>query len=188
MIASAAQKLWLIFWGFSVKPDRQVGRSLIVVLLPCASMVLAALMSMFSVPIAGADNPDDALDALMMGGSGMPTPSEFGATPSSPTTSTPRPVATTRRCWFPSPNRFPRPRTRSASPTCRPRWPTRNWSIRVSPISSRDIRRARRSRSWRRRTSWLPGSIPTPHFSSWIAQPARRRDLRGNGEANLSLQ
>jgi hypothetical protein len=34
-------------------------------------------MAMFSVPISRADNADDALNALMMGGSGMPTPSEF---------------------------------------------------------------------------------------------------------------
>ena len=32
---------------------------------------------MFSVPISRADNPDEALNALMMGGTGMPTPSEF---------------------------------------------------------------------------------------------------------------
>jgi PE-PPE domain len=41
-----------------------------------ASMMLLALMSMFSVPISRADNPDDALNTLMMGGTTMPTPSE----------------------------------------------------------------------------------------------------------------
>src|SRR5271156_914505 len=43
-------------------------------LLASASM---ALMSAISVPIARADDVDDPLTALMMGGSGMPTPSEF---------------------------------------------------------------------------------------------------------------
>src|SRR5271156_2658389 len=42
-------------------------------LLASASM---ALMSAISVPIARADDVDDPLTALMMGGSGMPTPSE----------------------------------------------------------------------------------------------------------------
>jgi hypothetical protein len=57
--------------------NRQVCRSLIIALFASASMVLLALMSMISVPISRADDPDDALTALMMGGSGMPTPSEF---------------------------------------------------------------------------------------------------------------
>jgi hypothetical protein len=57
--------------------NRQVWRSLTIALFAGASMVLLALMSIFSVPISRADNPDDALTALMMGGSGMPTPSEF---------------------------------------------------------------------------------------------------------------
>lgn len=38
-------------------------------------MMLLALMSMISVPVARADNADEALNALMMGGTGMPTPS-----------------------------------------------------------------------------------------------------------------
>ena len=49
---------------------RQVCRSLIIALFACAPM---ALMS----PVARADDPDNPLTALMMGGSGMPTPSEF---------------------------------------------------------------------------------------------------------------
>jgi len=57
--------------------NRQVCRSLTIALFACASMALLALMSIFSVPISRADNPDEALNALMMGGSGMPTPSEF---------------------------------------------------------------------------------------------------------------
>jgi hypothetical protein len=57
--------------------NRQVWRSVTIALFAGASMVLLALMSIFSVPISRADNPDDALTALMMGGSGMPTPSEF---------------------------------------------------------------------------------------------------------------
>jgi hypothetical protein len=57
--------------------SRQVCRSLVIALLAGASMLLLALMAMFSVPISRADNADDALNALMMGGSGMPTPSEF---------------------------------------------------------------------------------------------------------------
>ncbi len=48
--------------------SRQVGRSLIIALMACAPMALMA-------PISRAD--DDPLTALMMGGSGMPTPSEF---------------------------------------------------------------------------------------------------------------
>jgi PE-PPE domain len=55
---------------------RQVCRSLLVALFVVASMLLLALTSMISVPISRADNPNDALNALMMGGSGMPTPSE----------------------------------------------------------------------------------------------------------------
>jgi len=51
---------------------RQVGRSLIIALCAAASVTLPA---MFSVPIARADNPDDPLNALMMGGTTMPTPS-----------------------------------------------------------------------------------------------------------------
>ena len=54
--------------------NRQVGRSLIIALLAGASMVLVAVMS---APISRADNPADPLIALMMGATGMPTPSEF---------------------------------------------------------------------------------------------------------------
>jgi hypothetical protein len=57
--------------------NRQICRSCTIALFAGASMALLALMSMFSVPISRADNPDEALNALMMGGSGMPTPSEF---------------------------------------------------------------------------------------------------------------
>jgi PE-PPE domain len=57
---------------------RQVWRSLLLALLACLSMMLLTLMPMFfPVPTARADDPDDASTALMMGGSGMPTPSEF---------------------------------------------------------------------------------------------------------------
>jgi PE-PPE domain len=54
----------------------QVCRSLSIALFAGASTMLLALMSMFSVPISRADNPDDALNTLMMGGTTMPTPSE----------------------------------------------------------------------------------------------------------------
>jgi hypothetical protein len=54
--------------------NRQFGASLIIALLAGASMVLVAWVS---VPISRADNPDDALNALMMGGTTAPTPSEF---------------------------------------------------------------------------------------------------------------
>jgi PE-PPE domain len=54
-----------------VEINRQTCRSLIIALFACAPMALMALMA----PIAKAD--DDPLTALMMGGSGMPTPSEF---------------------------------------------------------------------------------------------------------------
>jgi hypothetical protein len=47
---------------------RQAGRSLILALLACALM---------SVPFAQADDADDPLNALMMGGTTAPTPSEF---------------------------------------------------------------------------------------------------------------
>jgi hypothetical protein len=57
--------------------NRQVCRSVGIALFAVASMTLLALMSMISVPISRADDSDDALTALMMGGSGMPTPSEF---------------------------------------------------------------------------------------------------------------
>ena len=53
--------------------NRQVRRSLSIALFAGASMMLLALMSMFSVPISRADNADDA---LIMGGTIMPTPSE----------------------------------------------------------------------------------------------------------------
>ena len=56
--------------------NRQVCRSLGIALFAGASMMLLGLMSMTSIAISRADNPDDALNALMMGGSGMPTPSE----------------------------------------------------------------------------------------------------------------
>jgi hypothetical protein len=55
--------------------NRKVCRSLTMGLLAGASMMSVA--STISVPIARADDPDDALTALMMGGSAMPTPSEF---------------------------------------------------------------------------------------------------------------
>jgi hypothetical protein len=54
--------------------NRQFSRALIIALLAAASMVLIALMS---APISRADNPDDILNALMMGGTTAPTPSEF---------------------------------------------------------------------------------------------------------------
>ena len=54
---------------------RQACRSLAVALLVGASVQLLAWVSMISVPISRADNTDEALNALMMGGSGMPTPS-----------------------------------------------------------------------------------------------------------------
>jgi hypothetical protein len=56
--------------------NRQVCRSLTIALFAGASTMLLALMSMFSVAISRADNPDDALNALIMGGTTMPTPSE----------------------------------------------------------------------------------------------------------------
>jgi PE-PPE domain len=57
--------------------SRSVCRSLVLALFAAMSMLLLSLVSMFSVPISRADDPDGALNALMMGGSGMPTPSEF---------------------------------------------------------------------------------------------------------------
>jgi PE-PPE domain len=60
-----------------VGPNWQVCRCVGIALFAGTSMVLLALTSMLSVPISRADNPDDASNALMMGGSGMPTPSEF---------------------------------------------------------------------------------------------------------------
>jgi hypothetical protein len=43
----------------------------------CRLLLLLALMTAISVPIAQADDSADPLNALMMGGSFMPTPSEF---------------------------------------------------------------------------------------------------------------
>ena len=51
---------------------RQLRRPLTLALFAVASTALPALMSMTSLPIAKADDPSDA---LMMGGTGMPTPS-----------------------------------------------------------------------------------------------------------------
>jgi hypothetical protein len=48
-------------------------RSQSIALFACASTALATFMP----PIATADDPDDPLNALMMGATGMPTPSEF---------------------------------------------------------------------------------------------------------------
>ena len=50
-----------------------LGRSLIVALFAGAAVPSMALMS----PVATADDADDSLIALMMGGTAMPTPSEF---------------------------------------------------------------------------------------------------------------
>ena len=57
--------------------NRQAGRSLMVMLFAGVSMTLLTLMSMISAPVSRADNPDDTLNALMMGGTTAPTPSEF---------------------------------------------------------------------------------------------------------------
>lgn len=40
-----------------------------------ASMTLLAFITIIAVPVAKADDPDDVLNALMMGGTGMPVPS-----------------------------------------------------------------------------------------------------------------
>jgi hypothetical protein len=57
----------------SLKP--RFHRPLAMALVTGASMTLLALMSMVSAPITRADSPDDPLNALMIGGTGMPTPS-----------------------------------------------------------------------------------------------------------------
>jgi len=57
-----------------VRLERQVGRSLIITLLASGSMVLLAVMS---AAVSRADSQDDTLNALMMGGTTAPTPSEF---------------------------------------------------------------------------------------------------------------
>src|ERR1700739_2960202 len=56
--------------------NQQVCRSLSIALVAGASMLLLTVMSTTSIAISRADNPDDALNALMMGGTTMPTPSE----------------------------------------------------------------------------------------------------------------
>jgi hypothetical protein len=63
--------------GIGVSPVRQVGRALGIALFAGPSTMVLALMSMASAPLSRADDPDDALTALMMGGTTMPTPSEF---------------------------------------------------------------------------------------------------------------
>ncbi len=60
-----------------MRPEREVGRYSKRVLIAGASMTLLGLMSVLSAPISLADNANDPLNALMMGGSFMPTPSEF---------------------------------------------------------------------------------------------------------------
>jgi hypothetical protein len=45
------------------------------VLVTAASTTVLALAATISLPVAAADDPDDPLNALMMGGTGMPTPS-----------------------------------------------------------------------------------------------------------------
>jgi hypothetical protein len=62
--------------GIAVSPVRQAGRALGIALFAGASTMVLALMSMASAPLSRADDPDDALTALMMGGTTMPTPSE----------------------------------------------------------------------------------------------------------------
>jgi hypothetical protein len=49
----------------------------VLALLAGSSVLTVALMSTAADPIARADDTDAAMNALMMGGSGMPTPSEF---------------------------------------------------------------------------------------------------------------
>jgi hypothetical protein len=56
---------------------RRIGRYSKRMLISGASMTLLGLVSTLSAPISLADNTDDPLNALMMGGSFMPTPSEF---------------------------------------------------------------------------------------------------------------
>jgi PE-PPE domain len=63
-------------YGVSCLHPRRFGQLLIVELLAGASMLLA-LMSTISAPVAKADDPDATLNALMMGGTAQPTPSEF---------------------------------------------------------------------------------------------------------------
>ena len=62
--------------GVGVSPVGQVGRSLGIALSVGASTVVLALMSMICAPLSRADDSDDPLAALMMGGTTMPTPSE----------------------------------------------------------------------------------------------------------------
>jgi hypothetical protein len=57
--------------------NRQACRSVGIALVGGASMLLLTLMSTTSIAIARADNPNDPLNALMMGGTIAPTPSEF---------------------------------------------------------------------------------------------------------------
>ena len=76
-------------WGlFSEKFSGRVKRSLVLRESPwdcnrqvCRSLIIALLRLRFDgadvAAIARADDADDPLTALMMGGSGMPTPSEF---------------------------------------------------------------------------------------------------------------
>jgi hypothetical protein len=53
----------------------RIDRPLIITLFAVASMMWLALTSILSVAISKADNPDEALNALMMGGTFQPTPS-----------------------------------------------------------------------------------------------------------------
>jgi hypothetical protein len=148
-------------------------RYLTIALFTCAPMA-------FMSPIAHAD--DDPLNALMMGGTTAPTPSESGRTPSSPTTSTPLPAPTTPRYWsLPSTRR----RSRSSSPTasCRARTTHSNCSAPNCPTSPRLKATSRRPKPGRRRTSAFPttkssANSTTPSTRSPFSIRLRGRSVR----------
>lgn len=60
-----------------MRRTRRADRSVITAIFVPAAMTVLALLPVSLAPISRADNADDPLNALMMGGSGMPTPSEF---------------------------------------------------------------------------------------------------------------
>ena len=62
--------------GIGVSHGRQVGRALGIALLAGAATMVLAMMSTAAAPLSRADDSVDPLNALMMGGSFMPTPSE----------------------------------------------------------------------------------------------------------------
>ncbi len=102
--------------------DRRACCSLTLALLAGAWTMLVTLMSMLSIPIGKADNADGALNALMMGGWFMPSPSVLWQDTIITDYIDPATGGNYTPVLIPTPNHSPAPRCRPVWPTCRPRW------------------------------------------------------------------